>query len=184
MPSKPFDLMLRADLEKKRSVQSYDAKPKIDGVQLIDLRRFVEESGDFQELARITADGTLQGLGGFHVRQVNHSMMHPGSVKAWHLHSKQDDVWFVPPQGELLIGLLDARKDSKTSGARMRLVLGAGRSQLLFIPRGVAHGAANLSSRDAAIVYFVNQQFDAKDPDEHRLPWDVAGADFWTAPKG
>ena len=66
----------------------------------------------------------------------------------------------------------------------MRFALGAGKARLLFIPRGVAHGVANLSSRPASIIYFVNRAFDAENPDEHRLPWDVIGAAFWSIQPG
>jgi dTDP-4-dehydrorhamnose 3,5-epimerase len=171
-------------LKNKVSIQDYSAKPKIQGVLLQELRRFVEESGDFQELARLDDKAMHQALPGFQVRQVNYSTMHAGAVKAWHLHLTQDDAWFIPPQSELLVGLLDCRDDSPTKGATMRMTLGAGKSQILFIPRGVAHGAANVSGRDATILYFVNQQFDPKAPDERRLPWDHLGKDFWDVPKG
>ena len=62
--------------------------------------------------------------------------------------------------------------------------LGGGRCHLLYIPRGVAHGAANSGRERAQIWYFVNQQFDVNDPDERRLPWDAAGAAFWDSEKG
>ena len=66
----------------------------------------------------------------------------------------------------------------------MRFVLGAGRARLLYIPRGVGHGCANLGTEPATVLYYVNQQFDLQDPDERRLPWDIAGADFWRMTPG
>ncbi|MDE2839516.1 MAG: dTDP-4-dehydrorhamnose 3,5-epimerase family protein, partial [Chloroflexota bacterium] len=96
-----------------------------------------------------------------------------------HFHFNQEDVWFVPPSQALVVGLWDVREDSPTTGNTMRFVLGRGRSQLLYIPRGVAHGAANLGANDTFLFYFVNQQFDALDPDERRLPYDALGKDFW-----
>jgi dTDP-4-dehydrorhamnose 3,5-epimerase len=96
----------------------------------------------------------------------------------------QEDVWFVPPGDRLLVGLVDVREHSPTYQTSMRLVMGAGKARLLFIPRGVAHGAANLGSHPAGIIYFVNQAFDADRPDEHRLPHDLLGVDFWTIQPG
>jgi len=52
----------------------------------------------------------------------------------------------------------------------MRFMLGGGRARLLLIPRGVAHGVANLSARGAQLIYFSNATFDPHNPDEHRLP--------------
>ena len=101
-----------------------------------------------------------------------------------HLHYNQEDVWFIMPYDRLLIGLFDARKDSPTYNQTMRFVMGAGRAQALYIPRGVAHGLANVWQQPANMIYFVNQCFDAKDPDERRLPWDILGEDFWEIKKG
>lgn len=181
-PDKPANIA--PEFRKVESRQEYGKKAPIAGVQVLDLKRFVDDGGDFQELGRLDEKGELLALPGFKVRQVNYSVMHPGVVKAWHLHHKQEDVWFVPPQHRVLVGLLDCRDDSATKGQTMRLVLGDGRSQLLHIPRGVAHGACNLTGSDAVIVYMVNQQFSAAEPDEHRLPWDHVGKEFWDVTKG
>lgn len=167
----------------KVSRQQYEAKPTLDGVRFVDLRRFLDDGGEFEELARVSA-GRLDGLPDFEVRQVNHSLMQPGAVKAWHLHEHQEDVWFVPPDERVLVGLLDVRSGSKTEGLTMRFVLGDGLARLVYIPRGVAHGAANPYPRPARILYFVNQTFDPARPDELRLPSDAAGDDFWTLRPG
>ena len=160
------------------SRQEYGGAAQIDGVRLLPLRTFAEDGGTFTELARLV-DGALGELDGFVVRQVNCSLMAAGAIKAWHLHFNQEDLWFVPPLQALLVGLWDVRQDSPTGGEKMRFVLGRGRSQLLYIPRGVAHGAANLGTEEAFLFYFVNQQFDAQDPDERRLPYDALGKEFW-----
>ena len=169
---------IREDVHESVSRQEYGAASKIDGVQVLPIQTFVEDGGTFTELGRL-AEGMLAGLDGFEMRQINCSLMAAGAIKAWHLHFNQEDVWFVPPSQSLLVGLWDVRENSPTSGGTMRFVLGRGRSQLLYIPRGVAHGAANLGSGDAFLIYFVNQQFDAQDPDERRLPYDALGKDFW-----
>ncbi|MBV9851097.1 MAG: dTDP-4-dehydrorhamnose 3,5-epimerase, partial [Armatimonadetes bacterium] len=53
-----------------------------------------------------------------------------------------------------------------------------------YIPRGVAHGGANVGLVPATILYYVNQRFDISDPDERRLPWDILGEDFWKVTPG
>lgn len=163
--------------------QDYASKPSIDGVRFVDVVRHLDDAGEFSELGRF-AGGRLEALPDFEIQQVNHSLMQPGTIKAWHLHYRQEDVWFVPPDERLLVGLFDVRKESRTEGVTMRLVLGDGQGRLLYIPRGVAHGAANPYPRAARILYFVNQKFDPKDPDEYRLPADAAGKDFWALRPG
>jgi dTDP-4-dehydrorhamnose 3,5-epimerase len=106
-------------------VQSYAPRPAIDGVQIVELKRFADDGGALTELGRLT-EGALAGLPGFTVRQVNYSEVEPGAVKAFHLHARQTDVWFVPPTDRLLLVLLDVRQGSRTEGVSMRFMLGAG----------------------------------------------------------
>lgn len=167
----------------KVSTQSYGGKPRIQGVRLIDLRLMSDEGGDFAEIARLH-NGQLEGVSEYNAAQISYSFMEPGTIKAWHLHYRQDDLWFVPPHDRLLVGLLDTRADSPTVDSVMRLTMGAGRARLLLIPRGVAHGVANLSPFPASVIYFTNQSFNLDDPDERRLPYDELGADFWTIQPG
>lgn len=160
--------------------QSYDKETPIEGVKIIPLKNSVGEDGDFSELMRLT-NGELEAIPSFKVAQINRSKIFPGTVKAWHLHLKQDDIWHVVPSGHLLVGLWDIRQNSPTHGSVMRLSLGSGNSYLVYIPRGVAHGASNVSGKDVELLYFVNQQFDINNPDEHRIPWNAQGEDFWKA---
>jgi len=160
--------------------QTYGEKEIIDGVISRDLKHFVTEDGLFCELARLKKERILEGFEDFSIQQINYTEVLPGVIKAWHLHFTQDDLWFVSPSSYLMVGLLDLRKDSKTQGKVQRLVLGVGRSQLLFIPRGVAHGYENLTNDKAIVIYFVNKKFNSQEPDEFRLPYDILGKDFWS----
>lgn len=166
------------------TTQEYTSKRRIDGVKIIDLRLMNDDGGSFAELARFDTNGFLEAVPGFQVRQTSYSVVLPGAIKAFHLHYGQDDVWFVPPTDRLLIGLIDARDASETKSESMRFVMGAGRAQLLFIPRGVGHGCANIGNTPSTVLYFVNQQFNLEDPDERRLPWDMLGEAFWKVTHG
>ncbi len=110
--------------------QSYGARPRIDGVSLIELSVFSDEGGDFCEISRLREDGTLTSFPGYKPAQISYSLMEPGQIKALHLHRHQDDLWFVPPVHRLLVGLLDIRDGSETLGTSMRLTLGAGKGTL------------------------------------------------------
>ena len=166
------------------STQDYSKKRTIDGVQLINLNLFVDDGGALSEIARFTEEGNLILIPEFKIRQATFSQVVPGAIKAFHLHYNQEDLWFVLPGDRLLIGLFDARKGSPSYKNEMRFVMGAGRAQALYIPRGVAHGMANPYEKPANMIYFVNQAFNPEEPDEHRIPWDVLGADFWNLTRG
>jgi len=166
-------------------VQSYAPRPTIDGVQIVDLKRFSDDGGAMTELGRLT-DSALAGLPGFTVRQINFSEVEPGAIKAFHLHARQTDVWFVPPTDRLLLVLVDVRKGSRTEGVSLRFMLGAGSSRLVRIPPGVAHGAKNLAAATGRIIYFTDVHFSPEPAmcDEGRLPWDYAGAEIWDVTRG
>ncbi|HED66734.1 MAG TPA: dTDP-4-dehydrorhamnose 3,5-epimerase [Planctomycetes bacterium] len=166
-------------------VQDYSPKTRIEGVEIHELRRFNDDGGSMTELGRLD-DGSLQALEGFDVRQINYSVMDPLAIKAFHLHRRQTDVWFVPPSDKILLCLGDVRAGSATEGQVDRLVLGDGRSFQVRIPPGVAHGCKNLRpDRDSQILYFVDVQFSTdEDCDEGRLPWDHFGAEIWDVERG
>lgn len=160
-------------------VQDYKSKPVIDGVSIITLKNMSGEDSDFSELLRINANGEAEQFPGFHVAQINRSTQIPGSIKAWHVHMAQDEVWYVPDEARLLTCLWDIRKHSPTNGMVMRIPMGASTHRMVYIPRGVAHGSVNLSQNVSVIMYFMNAQFTIDDPDERRIPWDALGKEFW-----
>ena len=181
----PEPLQWKDDAKRQFQLQAYGPRPTIDGVRIVALTRYADDGGSMTELLRL--DGAESpALPGFIVRQVNFSEVEPGAIKAFHLHARQTDVWYVPPSDRCLLVLVDVRAGSPTEGLSQRLTLGAGGSRLVRIPPGVAHGVRNLGPATARLIYFVDQQF-SPDPatcDEGRLPWDYLGADVWEITRG
>lgn len=163
--------------------QDYSKKKVINGVKVVEIKKFVGEDGVFEELTRVNDNGAMKEFPDFKIKQVNRSKLLSGSIKAWHLHYKQEDVWYVSPEDHMILGLWDLRNDSDTKDTRMKIVLGNGTSKLVYVPRGVAHGVVNVSKKSGTILYFVNEQFNPTDPDEKRLKWDAVGSDFWEIAK-
>lgn len=173
------------DAKREYQLQAYGPRPTIDGVEIVNLTRHADDGGSITELVRLDA-GQSQALAGFTVRQINFSEVEPGAIKAFHLHAKQTDVWYVPPSDRLLVVLVDVRAGSRTEKITQRLVLGAGASRLLRIPPGVAHGVRNIGVATGRLIYFVDLHF-TTDPatcDEGRLPWDYAGPEIWDIVRG
>lgn len=163
--------------------QDYSKKEIIDGVKIIPLHNHVGEEGDFCELMRINENGAWTHMPIFKLAQINRTKLYPAIIKAWHLHFNQNEIWYISPFDHLLVGLWDVRKNSKTQSKTMRVVLGGSHSQLLFIPKGVAHGSSNFTQKSVELFYFVDQIFDVHNPDEKRIHWDILGADFWLPQK-
>src|SRR6185503_18896864 len=86
-PTSPFN----DAAQKKYAVQDYKAKRSIEGLELVQLKRFNDDGGSMTELARLDG-GLVQGLKGFQALQINYSTMEPLAIKAFHLHKRQTDV--------------------------------------------------------------------------------------------
>jgi len=175
---------INTTLQKDVFVQDYSKKTVIEGVKVIEVRRMAGEDGTFEDLLRLDETGHLELFPEIQVRQINRSKLLPGSIKAWHLHFKQEDVWYVAPEDHMILGLWDTRENSATNGKTMKIVMGNGASKVVVVPRGVAHGVVNVSATPGSIFYFVNNQFKLTDADERRLKWDALGASFWEVEKG
>lgn len=106
----------------------------IDGVVIKKLITHSDERGYFREVVRANDEIFREGFG-----QWSHSLMFPGTIKAWHIHQKQIDWWYVPI-GNLKAVLSDRRQNSETFGNIDVFLLGEFSPSILKIPPGVAHG--------------------------------------------
>ncbi len=142
----------------------------IDGVVVKQLVTHPDERGFFREIIRET-DGFFGHFG-----QLSHSLMYPGTAKAWHHHRVQTDWWYVI--GSLKVALYDLRPDSPTKGELVELFLGDRFARCLKIPPGVAHGCRALEL--SHLLYVTSNVYNPDD--EARLPHDdkTIGYD-WTA---
>jgi len=92
--------------------------PNIEGVIIKELVTHPDERGYFREIIRETDPFFEEGFA-----QLSHSLMHPGTAKAWHIHKTQVDWWYVPV-GVLKVALYDMRPDSPTRGVLQELFMG------------------------------------------------------------
>ena len=136
----------------------------IEGVLLKDLVTHTDERGFFREIIRVTDDFFSEGFG-----QWSHSLMYAGVVKAWHIHKKQVDWWYVAG-GVLKVALHDTRPNSSSYQETMELFMGENQSaRVLRIPPGVAHGCKCISG-PAHLFYVTSNVYTPED--EGRIPYD------------
>jgi dTDP-4-dehydrorhamnose 3,5-epimerase len=164
--------------------QNYE-NPGIEGVSWLPLARFSDDGGSLTELARLDPAGALLAIPDFHAAQITHATIEPGVIKAFHVHERQRDLWFVAPEDRVLLVLVDVRDGSPTARRVLKLMLGDGKPGLVGIPPGVAHGCRNVGGRRAGILYLTDRHFspDPTTTDEGRLPWDLVGAEIWEPAK-
>lgn len=143
----------------------------IEGVKIKKIASHDDERGYFREILR-DDDKLLNRFG-----QISVSSTKPGIIKAFHWHKLQDDFFYVV-SGKAHVVLYDLRKNSKTFGKTMALQMSEDKPKLLFIPKKVAHGYKALGSRQLVMLYTMTKSYDAKNPDELRIPHDSKEINF------
>lgn len=111
-------------------------------------------------------DGLLERFG-----QTTYTVTYPGTIKAFHYHEHQDDLWFVA-SGKARIVLHDLRVESPTHGETQVLEAGTDNYKLILIPIGVAHGFKAIGNDPVTLFYHTTKSYNLAHPDEKRLPFD------------
>jgi len=173
---------------------------KIEGVEFKKLDFRHDERGFFTELIRSTDDFFEEGFG-----QWSMSHMYNGVIKAWHLHEKQIDWWFVA-SGVIRVGLCDLRpsiqndnlsaiyfdeqshselsknhrflndKTYISQDSTMDFLVGGTQCQSVFrIPPGVAHGCKVIQG-PVTLFYITSEIYDPND--ELRIKYDDPSIGF------
>jgi len=108
-------------------------------------------------------EGLLKKFG-----QTTFTVAYQGTIKAFHWHKKQDDLWFVAT-GQAWVVLHDLRENSPTKGETQVIMAGKDDYKLILIPQGVAHGYKVLSKEPVLLLYHTTEPYNIKSPDEERL---------------
>ncbi len=100
------------------------------------------------------------------ITQANLSYSYPNVVRAWHKHLRGQVDYFLVLKGAMKICAYDEET------RRLVEVIGSGdKPTLVRIPGHYLHGTKTVSSEPSLTVYFVNRNYDYKNPDEERRPW-------------
>lgn len=113
--------------------------------------------------------------------QTTFTVAYPGTIKAFHWHARQDDLWFVA-SGKVRVVLHDLREGSLTKGQTDVFTAGGGDYQLIVIPVGVAHGYQVIGHEPVLLFYHTTESYDPKAPDEQRIAYNDPTIGFdWSA---
>jgi dTDP-4-dehydrorhamnose 3,5-epimerase len=148
-------------------IRSADAADLIEGVRVQAFDVWPDDRGYFLEVIRMR-----QGLAAHfppETTQVSAALSYPGTIKAFHFHQHQTDLW-VPASGMLQVALVDLRPDSPTFGVRNTLYVGSLKPWQLLIPPGVGHGYKVIGEGPGILVYVTNRLYNPRD--EGRIPHD------------
>jgi len=122
----------------------------------------IETPGFLMEVLR-SDEGLISRFG-----QTTFTVAYKNTIKAFHLHKRQDDLWFFAT-GKAKIVLCDLRKKSPTYRKIQVIFAGKDDYKLILIPRGVAHGYQVLSEEPVLLFYHTTKPYNPKKPDEQRF---------------
>ena len=133
------------------------ASQLLKGMQLIPLKRFVDERGWFCEIRR---DSLLPRP----TTQTNLSFSRKGVIRGLHYHERGQDDLFVCMHGMARVVLLD-----RDSGETFLLDIGQENPVAVWVPGYHAHGFEALT--DVLFCYHVTEEYDPENPDEQEISW-------------
>lgn len=126
----------------------------IKGAYMIDLKLFEDNRGNF--VRTFCKDSFKEILPeGVEFVQINHSTtLHKGTIRGMHFQVAPDteDKLIRCINGKVFDVLVDLRENSKTFLKWVAVELSKENRQMIFIPKGCAHGFQTLSA-DAELIY-------------------------------
>ncbi len=128
----------------------------IEGVLIKPLRQIPDERGKVMHMMR-SDDPHFEKFG-----EIYFSVVNPGAIKAWHLHTKMT-LNYAVVNGMVKLVLYDDREGSATRGQLQELFVGESNYCLVRIPSGVWNGMKGISLIPAIVA---NCPTLPHDPDE------------------
>ena len=144
----------------------------IDGVKITPLRQILDERGKVMHMLRMT-DPHFTSFG-----EIYFSCVHPGAIKAWHIH-KRMILNYAVPHGKIKFVLYDDRPESPTRGAVEEYFLGPDNYCLVTVPPMVWNGFKGVGVETALVANCASiphdpEEIDRLSPDNSRIPYDWA----------
>jgi dTDP-4-dehydrorhamnose 3,5-epimerase len=122
------------------------------------LVRHDDERGWFAELVRASVLPKP-------IRQANLAHSRKGVIRGLHYHERGQDDLFVCLHGMVRVVVLN-----RETGETWSEDIGDDNPAAIYVPGIHAHGYEALT--DCLFCYFVTEEYDPADPDEHGIPWD------------
>lgn len=135
----------------------------LEGVKILELKKFPDERGFFSEILR---QDWKDFLGEEWAVQANLSFSYPGMIRAWHRHLKGQTDYFIVVKGAMKICAYDEK-----SRQIDEIIASEHKLQVVRIPGHYWHGTKTIGNEPSLTVYFVTKLYDAKNPDEERRAW-------------
>ena len=142
----------------------------INGVLVVPLKQIPDERGKIMHMLR-RDDPHFEHFG-----EIYFSVVYPGVVKGWHLHTKMT-LNYAVPLGMIKLVLYDERDESSTKGQLLELFIGEDNYCLVKIPPMVWNGFKGIGTKPALVANCPTIPHDPEeivrvDPFSKKIPYD------------
>lgn len=142
----------------------------IEGVLITPLKQILDERGKIMHMLRCDSE-VFEQFG-----EIYFSCVHPGVIKAWHIHKKMT-LNYAVPYGKIKLVLFDDREDSSTKGELMEIFLGPDNYKLITIPPMVWNGFKGIGTETSIVANCATiphdpEEIDRLDPFDNHIPYD------------
>ena len=117
----------------------------IDGVVARPLRQICDERGKVMHMLRAD-DPHFERFG-----EIYFSVVFPGAIKAWHLHTEMT-LNYAVPSGRIKLVCYDGRERSATRGGLVEMFIGEDCYNLVTVPPGVWNGFKGVGVAPAIVA--------------------------------
>jgi dTDP-4-dehydrorhamnose 3,5-epimerase len=148
----------------------------IEGVSITPLRQIIDERGSVMHMLRSDSP-SFNEFG-----EIYFSTIHPGVVKAWHIHSRMT-LNYAVPQGKIKFVLHDDREGSPTKGETQEIFLGPDNYALVTVPPMIWNGFKGIGDETAIVANCASIPHDPEEIDR-RDPFDPAIGYNWDVKHG
>jgi dTDP-4-dehydrorhamnose 3,5-epimerase len=128
----------------------------IDGVKIIPKKKIFDDRGGIYHMLRRDDPEFIQ------FGEIYFSQVHPGVVKAWHIHEKMTLNYLVVV-GSIRLALFDDREKSPTRDQFQEIILSESDSKLVVVPPLVWNGFKGLGHTSSVVA---NCATEPHDPEE------------------
>lgn len=151
------------DQSRGSSCMSKDDNLIQDKIKIKDLEKRLDDRGYFAEIMR---EDWRELLSGQEIKQVSLQMSYPGTIRAWHRHSRNQYDTLIVIDGSMQIAVYD-----DVSGQLDEVVIGGEKLQAISYPGRLWHGNKTLGNKRSLSIFGNNNLYNYKQPDEERRPW-------------
>lgn len=142
----------------------------IEGVEMFPLKRIQDERGMVMHMLK-NSDPHFQKFG-----EIYFSVIYPGAIKAWHLHSRMT-INYAVVVGNIKLVVFDQRPESGTKGQLQEIYVGQVNYQLVRVPPGVVNGFTAVGGEKAIVANCADIPHDPNeitriDPFTPTIPYD------------